>query len=115
MNWLSEFPTLQSSVLQHIELDKNSFDRIPADGFTFLTNVETISLSNNHLQMILPGTFLDLPFLRELHLDNNQLSYISPGTIAEFKGGLLDLKENSLTVLDEEVFRPFVQEEPRSP
>ncbi|MDK2413330.1 hypothetical protein QHH03_30035, partial [Aphanizomenon sp. 202] len=30
-------------------------------------------------------------------------------TIAEFKGGLLDLKENSLTVLDEEVFRPFVQ------
>lgn len=55
MNWLSEFPMLQSSVLQHIELDKNSFDRIPADGFTFLTNVETISLSNNHLQMILPG------------------------------------------------------------
>ncbi|MDK2413413.1 hypothetical protein QHH03_30450, partial [Aphanizomenon sp. 202] len=26
MNWLSEFPMLQSSVLQHIELDKNSFD-----------------------------------------------------------------------------------------
>lgn len=55
MNWLSDFPALQSSVLQHIELDKNSFNRIPADGFTFLTNVETISFSNNHLQMIMPG------------------------------------------------------------
>lgn len=109
MNWLSDFPALQSSVLQHIELDKNSFNRIPADGFTFLTNVETISFSNNHLQMIMPGTFTDLPFLRELHLDHNRLSNIPQGAIAGLKGGLLNLQENSLEVLEEGVFRPFVQ------
>ncbi|XP_063595290.1 oplophorus-luciferin 2-monooxygenase non-catalytic subunit-like [Penaeus indicus] len=109
MNWLPDFPSLQSSVLQHIELDKNSFNNIPADGFTSLTNVETISCSNNHLQRILPGTFSDLPFLQELHLDHNQLSQIPQGAIAGFKGGLLNLQENSLKVLEEEVFRPFVQ------
>lgn len=55
MNWLPVFPALQSDVLQQIGLDKNSFQKIPVDGFTSLTKIESISVSDNHIGTIVRG------------------------------------------------------------
>ncbi|XP_042859952.1 oplophorus-luciferin 2-monooxygenase non-catalytic subunit-like [Penaeus japonicus] len=131
-NSLRNFPSLSSATLQEVVLNENMFDYIPLDGFQGVKNLYSISVSYNNVNTLISGTYTDLPHLHYLHLDNNQLTDIVAGTI-EFSGkgnlylqnndiksiavngikgvnaGHIFLTSNSLTVLEEQVFRPFLE------
>ncbi|XP_063605712.1 oplophorus-luciferin 2-monooxygenase non-catalytic subunit-like [Penaeus indicus] len=132
-NSFESFPVLNSDTLQEIVLNGNLFGEIPLDGFRGVKNLYHISVSGNDVEILRPGTFTNLPHLRYLSLENNQITDIPAGTI-EFSGGggsslLLQnnniksiatgsitgintghiyLTKNSLVVLEEGVFRPFL-------
>ncbi|XP_069998252.1 oplophorus-luciferin 2-monooxygenase non-catalytic subunit [Penaeus vannamei] len=131
-NSLERFPGLDSDTLQQVVLSDNPFGEIPLDGFQRVKNLYSISVSANDVEILLPGTFTDLPHLHYLHLDSNQLTHIPAGAI-EFSGkgnlhlqsnsiksiaiggitgvnaGHIYLARNSLVVLEEDVFRPFLE------
>ncbi|XP_047485609.1 oplophorus-luciferin 2-monooxygenase non-catalytic subunit-like [Penaeus chinensis] len=131
LNSFSEFPSITSDSLTDIQLNTNFISEIPLTGFQGVKNVKTIGVGLNDITTIAPGTFTDLPHLDTLFLFSNELSEIPAGAIAfsgrgyiyfhknniskvavgAIKGlgnGNIDLSENSLTILDEEVFGAFL-------
>ncbi|XP_037804671.1 oplophorus-luciferin 2-monooxygenase non-catalytic subunit-like [Penaeus monodon] len=108
---------------------------VPVDGFKRVPNLEVFYFEGNNLQQITPGTFAGLPHLRNIYIPNNKLSRIQEGALAVasdffqdlvlsgndisiiepfaitgISGADLRLDGNSLTVLDEAVFRPLLED-----
>ncbi|XP_037793527.1 oplophorus-luciferin 2-monooxygenase non-catalytic subunit-like [Penaeus monodon] len=131
-NSLESFPVLNSDTLQEIVLNENLFGEIPLDGFQGVKNLYSISVSANDVKILRPGTFTDLPHLHYLHLDsnlltdipagaigfsgkgslhlqNNNIKSIAIGSITGVNTGHIYLAKNSLVVLEEGVFRPFLE------
>lgn len=131
---LIAIPALRSGSLQKILLGYNQIDGIAADCFHGLENILHIDVHGNNVETILPETFATLPLLSYVSLLGNSLGSIHRGAIAlsstrdgivdlhlnaissieidaitGLNAGQLRLAGNSLSVLEEEVFRPILE------
>jgi len=132
-NKLTKIPTLMSDSITYLSLGNNLINEIPVLGLPYL---QEFYGNRNDVEQIMTGTFSGLPDLYYVSVTYNSLSHIQEGTIqiinresretevylyanniskievgaiTGLNGGKLYLHFNALTVLDEDVFRPFLE------
>ncbi|KAI8514029.1 hypothetical protein Bbelb_083530 [Branchiostoma belcheri] len=118
------------SSLVQLSLDSNRLTNVKKTWFTAgLKNLRWLTLSNNYIKQIQPGSFANLTRLYGLNLENNLLQVVDPAWLFGLKGHMLmnlglnainsiapgsfrhiqlywlDLSGNDLSCLDEDVFR----------
>ncbi|XP_068200503.1 oplophorus-luciferin 2-monooxygenase non-catalytic subunit-like [Palaemon carinicauda] len=131
-NYITEFPALNSMTLKNLDFIENPLVSLPSDAFQGLPAVEYVFLDRCNLEEIASGTFannqklsylsLDGNNLKSLPLDaiqlsgmtsylflqNNQLGQLASGSISGVTGSIY-MNGNSLTELNEHVFRPMLE------
>lgn len=131
-NFFTTFPTMNSATVRIIDFIGNPLISLPSDAFQGLPEIEYVFLDYCSLTGIIPGTFannkklfylsLDGNSLNSLPLDaiqlsglasylflqNNQLGHLASGSISGVTGSIY-MKGNSLTELNEDVFRPMLE------
>lgn len=132
VNNLQGFPKLTSSTLEVLYLSHNPLGELPVDAFAGTPSIIDLHLSNNKITQILPGTFQSLTNLRNVGLGNNQLTElvensvqcnsntglvdlgynelrtVHPNAFPGLSGGWLYIHHNYITTLEEDVWRPTV-------
>ncbi|XP_019615683.1 PREDICTED: uncharacterized protein LOC109463351, partial [Branchiostoma belcheri] len=118
------------SSLVQLSLDSNRLTNVKKTWFTAgLKNLRWLTLSNNYIKQIQPGSFANLTRLYGLNLKNNLLQVVDPAWLFGLKGHMLmnlglnainsiapgsfrdiqlywlDLSGTDLSCLDEDVFR----------
>lgn len=83
-NKLAEFrSSAMLTSLVSLDLSGNNLRLLDVDSFSRLKNIETISLTDNSIERIVPGVF-DLPSLETLNLIGNNIKECSNKTFANF-------------------------------
>ncbi|CAL4072840.1 unnamed protein product [Meganyctiphanes norvegica] len=123
----------QNSKLCNFYVSDNSLSMISVDAFNGLTALEVLDMSDNYANIV--GTFQDLPNLRDLDIGSNDLPTtapahfintgssdlyyiglyghnivsVEPGAFDMVDGLDIDMYHNSLSTLEEETWRPYLE------
>lgn len=132
-NNLQVFPRIISGSLQVLYLSLNPLGDLPVDAFEGTPSLIDLHLSSTELTEILPGTLDGLTNLRIVDLGSNrlqelatnsvqcnsntglvdlgynQIRSVQPNAFPGLVGGWLYIHHNLLTTLEEEVWRPLVE------
>ncbi|CAL4230634.1 unnamed protein product [Meganyctiphanes norvegica] len=134
-NKITSFPfdeVSQLSKLRDFDISNNLLSVIPADAFHGLTELENLYLHENNADIV--GTFKDLPNLRDIWLVRNAMTtipaqfintgsshlreiYLAYNNIVSVEPGAFDIVDgldiimsvNSLSILDEATWRPYLE------
>ncbi|CAK8682839.1 uncharacterized protein LOC143470298 [Clavelina lepadiformis] len=92
--------------LQILVMDEMEIVKIKDDAFFGLTNLETIDLADNKIEVVPTAALLQLPKLRYLNLNGNHIKQLHPGSFQNLPNlhtiELTDLKQ--LSIIDEGAF-----------
>ncbi|ROT72102.1 hypothetical protein C7M84_009531 [Penaeus vannamei] len=128
----NQIPSLEEGVLhglvhlQELRLSDNALSNISRTAFTEVSSLILLDLSNNSISEIEYGAFdatpklkgLDLHHnlldgIKELHLHHNSISYVASNTFLDkMSVSLIDLRYNSLTLLEEAALRLSPRQSP---
>ncbi|CAH1098960.1 unnamed protein product [Psylliodes chrysocephalus] len=106
-------PSALNGLFDILNLDASiifkNIEKLEANIFEDLNSLKILKISDTKVNKINVETFSGLSSLEELYLDGNNLNYINTNTFAHFNSSLivLDLSRNSITFLEEDLFKLF--------
>ncbi|KAM3967598.1 uncharacterized protein ACR2FA_011151 [Aphomia sociella] len=102
---LSELPTGLNHGAQVLDLSNNNFASFPAE-LEYFSKIQTLDMSGNQLNSLLPAYMPNLNELRTLNLSNNNYdAWMSTGQT--YMITRLDLSKNKINKIDEGAFSEF--------
>ncbi|CAL4232925.1 unnamed protein product [Meganyctiphanes norvegica] len=123
------------SKLLNFDISNNLLSSIPADAFNGLTTLETlqvianganivgtfqdlpnlvtIGLTYNDLPTTIPANFINIgsPDLWYIAMNGNGIVSVEPGAFDIVDGLFIDIRDNSISTLDEATWRPYLEAE----
>ncbi|XP_071551793.1 oplophorus-luciferin 2-monooxygenase non-catalytic subunit-like [Panulirus ornatus] len=133
-NCIQEYPFIYSQTLTYLDLSGNLFGHLPYIAFKNLPSLVFVYLDMLAIQEIEPGTFSGFESLQLVSLSHNLLTRLPEGALevsrplallglsynnigdvavnafSGFANSVLYLNENALTELEEQVWRPLLEE-----
>lgn len=94
-----------SEHLESIDMDENSIKEISQTAFKEAVNLKSISLFQNEIEILLPGTF-DCPKLENLYLDSNKIKEVPDFFFSNAPNLIyLTLSNNTINEIRKETFQ----------